>query len=208
MGKQWDDARRWKEAQRKADKKNAKTEAEIPLFAEQEPRSTAEAEYWKWRSIHAHIEGAIGHDSNEKIFRKDWQIGVMKRIAAELLDAEQFAFMDGQRWKGDEWYFWRDVITGGRQVIASQERIAYHGPNPVFGRHEDGTRDFSHFITDLHERVELRCTYWPPEGWTPPLTREQLATLLDIPAPTPSHQDAAAEAMLGQLLDGIRQRSA
>ena len=51
MTQKWDDARRWREAQRKADKKNAAAYAEAPLFADQLPQVTAEEEYWHHRRI-------------------------------------------------------------------------------------------------------------------------------------------------------------
>jgi hypothetical protein len=148
-------------AARKAAAKNAKLKAQLPLFLAQVELATAEEEYWRWRR-------------NVSRGSENQAVGPEQRIGADrLLDSIQGAFLrhlakaipqfpslDAYRWRvypgsgsGYGSMFWKDVLTG-RRVVLRYEVI-------------DGRL--------------IEAEVWPPEGWTPPFTHEQLLRLLTIP---------------------------
>lgn len=177
MGKRWDENRRWVEAQRKAHKQNKKAYDEAPLFADQIPKVTAEEEYWRSRFMVAHAH----ENGGEKIMDRDRQGMRLRYLASQLLPPEVFQMMDSQNaahLRGDILLcFWAERLTTTNRIILTWCHRVYLGPFPVI--RADGS--LMHW---LKERV--RCEVdkaWPPDGWVPPLTREELEKILEIPRP-------------------------
>lgn len=180
-------------SKRKAAKINAKTRAEIPLFADQVEPATPQTLFEKWRAAKArNAEGHVGHGLSAEMLWENWEIGVLRRIAAELLPAEDFAALASKRWVGYPRQFWIDALTTCKPVTLTHNIGRELGPIPVYRRDADGQRIPGTCYLVLSDRAVMdeRST-WPPPGWTPPLTRERLDEMLRIPDPIGGLEDDA-----------------
>lgn len=77
--------------QRKADKKNAKTLAEVPLFADLEPKATARSEYWHQRRTAAgwYKESAPAGFAAAGMAGMEWlRFRAIERFAATVIGPE------------------------------------------------------------------------------------------------------------------------
>lgn len=118
MGKKWDDAQRWKEAQRKADRLRAQAHNEAPLFAEQLPTITAQEMFWHWRRTKARCAAGASEFDGERGLTA-FQVFTIRLYARNLLGQETSAKLDAycQRTypSTDYFYgFWSEALTGKR----------------------------------------------------------------------------------------------
>lgn len=151
MAKKWTDARHRQQAQRKADKINAKVAAEIPLFADQAEKVSPEAIYWHWRR-HCSAGGEHGvrqFEGNRLL--QVFQVRFIRDFARGHMTAEQFTLMDARcfaTYPGAEyWYdFWRQVLTG--------EKIPLR-----YGKVEN---------RQPGQPATIVVESWPPADWKPP----------------------------------------
>ena len=166
----------WRKAERKAQAKNEKATAGIPLFADQVELTSAKAEYWNYR-LKIWGEGGGGHEAaylwgvDQKVM-----LWLARQVAKRHMSPEDFALADRPGWHqaGDIMWFWRDVLTGRRRIVLSYWRHVYGCSH--------GTFEGKDFITEKHVDVgEDRV--WPPAGWQAPLTREQFEELTRITEP-------------------------
>jgi|SRR5579883_988056 len=182
MPKLTEDERLRRQAARKADAKNAKLVARAgPLFADQIPAeefTTPAAEYrairLSWAQCPRGVEAAA-------LARVDWNwdLYVVRRLAKAHMRPEDFAVADRRmRDFGDTMRFWRNLLVHGHRIVLDYERIS-HGMKQVVLPPNQERR---HELVLQIEKVELReRLVWPPEGWTPPLTEQQLDELLGVP---------------------------
>jgi hypothetical protein len=180
-------------AARKAAATNAKLKADAgPLFEHEIPKAefvTPEQQYWKYRADYA-CEGGKGNAAgylysvNHKV-----DVFICRMVAKRAMRAEDFAIADNKRWVGDVLKFWKDVLTGQKQMVLGYDRIS-HGWKPCFRGErptppvccEHGCRYCERVILCYVEVTDIVPTLtWPPAGWLAPLTSDGFDQLTAIP---------------------------
>lgn len=159
--------------ERSAARKNAKIQEQIPLYASQEPQHTPEGEYWHWRTNKAlAVENCSIYDQGSRGLR--WiEIQAIERWAVELVGPEYAAKMTEHVRRvypmpGYGASVWCGLLTGNTKVEII-DRVERLGSQP-FAWVNCNTGEP---MTTTIQKIKMHSTKWPPEGWTPPITREQ-----------------------------------
>lgn len=173
-----EDVKARRRAARKAEAINARARAAAgPLFAPTltaAELTTADDEYWKWRRMKA-VEGGGGGEEAAYLWSVDRKVDLwlLRNLARRVLSPEDFAVADTHRWHGDDLYFWRNILLGRQRIVLSYWRHV-HGCKTV---RFEGRESIIEKRIDVGENL-----VWPPPGWKPPFTPEELEAHLALPA--------------------------
>lgn len=150
--------------QRSADRKNAKTQAEIPLFADQLEPATFESEKRAWQFNKAYHAGERCSELEGNRGLASLACNVFRRLAAQHLGA-RFAEVDQYiraTYPSSYWGMtWKEVLASQRKFVLRWERV-----------------ELSNGKFKLEE-----AEVWPPADWRPPFTKEQLDAMVAIADP-------------------------
>src|ERR1700722_7074810 len=170
MGKPWSEARKVETASKKIEAKAAKELG--PLFADQVPVvDRAELQQERRWGLARNVEHL--HEREGGQYALDiLTIQRLEDLARAHLPADTFTGLHAYAYRvyppGESGYkisFWSGILTGRQKVVFSVQRIS-HG-------FRDG--EIQPGIFSKIEKVQLiEDGVFPPEGWTPPFSREQL----------------------------------
>ena len=170
-------------AEQKAARKNAKLKAEIPLFADQVPASTAIGEYWHTRFVKAGaIEGVEELMADRML--EQFHAGCLRQLAQRVLPAEAFERLNAEHWVQEAYpvMYWTQILTTTKRHVLRYDREVFLGPFLTKG--PKGPDHYSEKVRIIEAEV------WPPAGWVPPFSAEQINDLLRIAPPLDHPGDA------------------
>lgn len=197
-----------------------KAEAEAPLFAglEKPPEKvTAQDEYQRWRNVGAGADGVVTrndqgyYSADAESLLVSLHVNALRHLARRHLPEQMCAWLLERSLIYPESYrvgFWEGVLTGTKKIVAHYERISkgwspmYHdnGEPWTYGHNPDPKVDAYFGRIVYIERVELKETYWPPEGWQAPYTAEELKAMFAWEKEPPAEvSDGGLDARLSQL---------
>jgi hypothetical protein len=180
----------------------AKQAAKAPLFRAQilaEVR-TPEENYERTYGWHP---GEGGGDREPYVgFFEDWQTVLLRCVALRVLDPEVYRVACA--WSAGRWFAfpvqkWTDLLLGRARIVLKRYRHVFGCTHSIPSRYYDGPP----FIVE--KRVEIGdMVVWPPDGWQPPLTPEQLKELLAEPPPGEQPDDGGLARLVEQVIANSR----
>lgn len=187
-----EDTKLRRRAARKAAKiQKREIDAAGPLFADQVELqvTTPEDEYWKIRRSWA--LAPRGHEAaylGNVDYR--WDLSIIRKLAMLIMSESDFEIADGKSDRfGSVMDFWKNIMIGQRRIVIDYTVVS-HGWKPCWRDPEtkaccqDGcSKCESVLICYIEQRTMTERLVWPPEGYHPPLTKEQLDKYLELPLP-------------------------
>lgn len=185
----------WRQARLKTERERKQVVKELPLFAEQALQEvrTPEENYWRTRMG----KEMAGYGEPRAGFFEDWDTVLLMALAKRHLPPgiyETAVVELGRKWGPPKWY-WMDLLTGGRKVVLRYYRHVFGCRSNIPSPYYDGPP----FIVERHVEVGELVT-WPPEGYLPPLTREEVKALLAVPPPLDFGDDGGLAEMVDRML--------
>lgn len=175
-----------KRAIKKAEKINTATAAPIPLYADQlEPADIVQPQalYDQWKHTKTMVAETRADLEWSDPYWKPWVIGHLKRIARKHL-GEHYPALEAKRWKeAYEREWWIARLTTTEPVILAHKVKRILGPISYFTTTSAKGETLHHVIGERIVFDDPEAQF-PPPGWTPPLTRQELDAMLYIPPPT------------------------
>jgi hypothetical protein len=156
--------------QRSAARKNAKIEADVPLYAEFLPKHTEKSEYWNWRYNKAGAAENVALLTTTllgPLLQFDWW--TLRNLGRQHLPEAVWRQLDEyicRTYPSVSYWVeaWKGILTGRRR-LPCKLRLEFK-PEWVNQWNSDGRRLFEE--------------YQPPEDWTPPFTVDQLAAIIEV----------------------------
>lgn len=171
-------AKAWERSKVKAQAMNARTQEEIPLFADQVDPETPEALYRQWQSVKAVGVENVAEESAIKGGWDTWQNWVLVDLARRHLSPEVFALLMQKatgRWFSYPVRFWKDRLSTCKPICLRLE-VTEEGEREWVG--PDG------MVNTITRRIVTEADHFPYlPGWTPPFTPDELEACLRIPPP-------------------------
>lgn len=169
-----DDEKRWRRLQRKADAINAKTQAEVPLFADMEHKTNATEQYWRWRyQVAGGVEGTTELYTLQRPL-DSLRYYTLQRIAAGVF-ADQMVEIDVRlREIYPNVLYWMSILEG---MVCGTDQIEWY-------RLEFDPTKVNRYNPDGRRCVVDRTI--PGPDFKPPFTREQLKAKLALPEMLPA----------------------
>lgn len=182
-----DDQKARRRAAAKAEAKNKKVQAEIPLFADLVEKAKPNDEYWAWRFGKAQ-EGGGGGEEAAYLAGVDWRVDIwlMRKLAKQVMPPEDFALADAKRNDhGSQTSYWKYILTGRMRLVLKYWRHVFGVKTckPMYYGPPESVASCDHTPFMVEKRVEIgELVVWPKEGWTPPFKSfEEVEAALALP---------------------------